>query len=152
MSMKCKLIKIKFDIHINNNELLKTIWKHKEKINKLVVTGSVQQHEAQICQCTFWICPYVRRPTQENLWSTSSDLWQALKLLKGLTLCKFVNDFIIGLKAPPPHKMLTMCWNQASYVRQKEIINWKPFLLVGPSMLFWLTKWAMVASSEPASI
>jgi hypothetical protein len=31
MPMKCKLIKIKFDIDINNNEFLKTIWKHKEK-------------------------------------------------------------------------------------------------------------------------
>jgi len=32
MSMKCKIIKIKIDIDINNNELLKTIWKQKEKI------------------------------------------------------------------------------------------------------------------------
>jgi hypothetical protein len=32
MSMKGILIKIKFYIDINNNELLKTIWKHKEKI------------------------------------------------------------------------------------------------------------------------
>jgi hypothetical protein len=33
MSMKCVLIKIKIDIDINNDELLKTIWKHKIKIN-----------------------------------------------------------------------------------------------------------------------
>jgi hypothetical protein len=33
MFMKCILIKIKFDINIKkNNELLKTIWKHKGKI------------------------------------------------------------------------------------------------------------------------
>ncbi len=32
MSMKCILFIIKFDTDINNNELLKTIWKHKEKI------------------------------------------------------------------------------------------------------------------------
>jgi hypothetical protein len=31
MSIKCILIWIKFDIDINNDELLKTIWKHKKK-------------------------------------------------------------------------------------------------------------------------
>jgi hypothetical protein len=31
MSMKYILIKIKFDIDINNNELYKTIWKHEKK-------------------------------------------------------------------------------------------------------------------------
>jgi hypothetical protein len=31
MSMKCILIKMKIDIDINNDELLKTIWKHEEK-------------------------------------------------------------------------------------------------------------------------
>jgi hypothetical protein len=31
MVMKCILILIKFDIDINNDELLKTIWKHKGK-------------------------------------------------------------------------------------------------------------------------
>jgi hypothetical protein len=30
MSMKCILIWIKFDIDINNDELLKIIWKHKK--------------------------------------------------------------------------------------------------------------------------
>jgi hypothetical protein len=53
--------------------------------------GSVQQREAQICQCTLWICPYLLMPTQENVWSTSTRLRQALKLLKGPTLRKFVN-------------------------------------------------------------
>jgi hypothetical protein len=32
MFMKCILIYIKFDIDINNDELLKTIWKLKKKI------------------------------------------------------------------------------------------------------------------------
>jgi len=55
------------------------------------MTGSVQQHKARICQCSLWICPYVPMPTQENVWSTSTHLQQALKLLKGLTVGKFVN-------------------------------------------------------------
>jgi hypothetical protein len=55
------------------------------------MTGSVQQGKAQICQCTLWICPYVAMPSQENVWSTSTHLRQALKLLKGLILGKFVN-------------------------------------------------------------
>jgi hypothetical protein len=53
------------------------------------MTGSVQQGKAQICQCTSWICPYVPMLTQENVRSTSTHL-QALKLLKGLTVGKFV--------------------------------------------------------------
>jgi hypothetical protein len=53
------------------------------------MTGSVQKCKSQICQCTLWICPYVPMPTQENVWSTS--LRQALKLLKALTVGKFVN-------------------------------------------------------------
>jgi hypothetical protein len=56
-----------------------------------MVTGSVQQGKAQICQCTLWICPYVPMHTQENVWSTSPHLRQALKWLKGLTVGKFVN-------------------------------------------------------------
>jgi hypothetical protein len=35
MYVKCKLIKIKLDIDVNNDELLKTIWKHKKKQNML---------------------------------------------------------------------------------------------------------------------
>jgi hypothetical protein len=46
MSMKFILIKIKFEIDINNDELLKTTWKHYKK--KLIVIGSMQQHGAQI--------------------------------------------------------------------------------------------------------
>ncbi len=38
--VKCILIKIKFDIDINNNEPFKTIWKHKEKNN---IVDSVRQ-------------------------------------------------------------------------------------------------------------
>ncbi len=51
-----------------------------------MVTAIVQQRKAQICQCTWWICPYVPMPTQENVWSTSTHLPRALKLLKGLTV------------------------------------------------------------------
>jgi hypothetical protein len=40
MSMKCILIYIKFDIDINNNEILKTIWKHKIKIKSLIITNN----------------------------------------------------------------------------------------------------------------
>jgi hypothetical protein len=39
MSIMFILIQIKFDIDINNDELLETIWKHKKK--KLIVTSSV---------------------------------------------------------------------------------------------------------------
>jgi hypothetical protein len=35
------LIQIKFDIHINNEELLETMWKHKKK--KLIFTSSAYQ-------------------------------------------------------------------------------------------------------------
>jgi len=54
MSMTFILIEIKFDIDINNNELLKTIWKHKgKKKKKKIITGSMQQHGAQIVKlCT----------------------------------------------------------------------------------------------------
>jgi hypothetical protein len=37
MSMIVILIQIKFDIDINNDELLKTVWKHMEK-KKLIIT------------------------------------------------------------------------------------------------------------------
>jgi hypothetical protein len=57
------------------------------------MTGSVQEGKPPICQCTLWICGYVPMLTQENVWSTSTHLQQALKLLKGLTVGKFVNIF-----------------------------------------------------------
>jgi hypothetical protein len=38
MCMSFILIQIKFDIDINNDELLKTIWKHKKK--NLILSGS----------------------------------------------------------------------------------------------------------------
>jgi hypothetical protein len=38
-----------------------------------------------------WIPPYLPMCTQENVWSTSTHLRQALKLLKGLTGGKFLN-------------------------------------------------------------
>jgi len=47
MSMKCILIEIKFDIDINNDELLKTIWKHNNFFN-FMVTGNAQQCSTQI--------------------------------------------------------------------------------------------------------
>jgi hypothetical protein len=36
------LIQMKFDIDINNNELLKNIWKHKKSEKKLIVISSAQ--------------------------------------------------------------------------------------------------------------
>jgi hypothetical protein len=43
MSMIFILLQIKFDIEINNDELLKTIWKHKKKIwLSLVVHNSME--------------------------------------------------------------------------------------------------------------
>jgi len=51
MSMKCILIKIKFDIDVNNNELLKTIWKHKEKIKYLIVIGSAAAQSLNLSMC-----------------------------------------------------------------------------------------------------
>jgi hypothetical protein len=48
MSMIFILVKIKFDMNINNNEPLKTIWKHKKKKKKLMVTNNVQQCKAQV--------------------------------------------------------------------------------------------------------
>jgi hypothetical protein len=39
LSMTCMLIQIKFDVDINNDELLKTIWKHKKKRKLLIITG-----------------------------------------------------------------------------------------------------------------
>jgi len=56
-----------------------------------MVTRSVQQLKAQVCQCTLWICPHVPMPTQQNVSSTSTHLWKALKLLKGLSVGKLVN-------------------------------------------------------------
>jgi len=67
----------------------------------MTVTGSVEQRKAQICQCTWWICPYVLMPTQENVWSASTHLRRALKLLKGLTLRKFVNVLCHRPKSAP---------------------------------------------------
>jgi hypothetical protein len=40
MSMKYILLQIKLDIDINNDELLKTIQKHKGKKKKLIVINS----------------------------------------------------------------------------------------------------------------
>jgi hypothetical protein len=48
MSIKCILIQIKFDIDINNDELLKTTWKQKKKNENLMVTGNAQQRSTQI--------------------------------------------------------------------------------------------------------
>jgi hypothetical protein len=42
------LIQIKFNIYINDDELLENIWEHKKKKTKLIVTGSGQQHRAQV--------------------------------------------------------------------------------------------------------
>jgi len=45
MSMKFILIQIKFDIEINNDELLENIWKHYKKNlrkKKLIIDGSAK--------------------------------------------------------------------------------------------------------------
>jgi hypothetical protein len=49
MSMIFLLIQIKFDIDVNNDELLETIWKHEKKRKySMIFTNSVQKHEAQV--------------------------------------------------------------------------------------------------------
>ncbi len=48
MSMKCILIKIKFDIDINNDELLKTISKQKKKKKKLIIVGGAQNTKVKL--------------------------------------------------------------------------------------------------------
>ncbi len=83
MSMKCILIKIKFDI-----ELLKTIWKHKEKVKYLILTGSAAAQSSNLSMYLMDLS-FVPMPTRENVWSTSTHFRQALKLLKGLTVGKF---------------------------------------------------------------
>jgi precorrin-6B methylase 2 len=52
MSMIFLLIQIKFNIGKSDDELLETIWKLKKKKQRLIVTSSAQQPEAQICNCT----------------------------------------------------------------------------------------------------
>ncbi len=39
---------IKFKIDINNDELLKTIWEHKQKEKKLIIIGNAKEYEAQV--------------------------------------------------------------------------------------------------------
>jgi hypothetical protein len=39
---------VKFEIDINNNEILKIKWEHDKEKKSLNVTGSVQQHGAQV--------------------------------------------------------------------------------------------------------
>ncbi len=48
--MICLLIETKFDININNHELIKTIWEHKIKkeLFPLIISGSVKQCGAQV--------------------------------------------------------------------------------------------------------
>jgi len=48
--MICLLIQTKFDININNDELLKTIWEHffKKDFLFLIISGSVKQCGAQV--------------------------------------------------------------------------------------------------------
>jgi hypothetical protein len=65
MSMIFILIQIKFNININNDELLKTIWEHKKKIKiswlSLVVCSTVKSKltigqtciQATMVQCFF---------------------------------------------------------------------------------------------------
>jgi hypothetical protein len=48
MSMKCILIELKFNMDINNDKWLKTIWKHREKKKWLIVIDSLLQHGVQI--------------------------------------------------------------------------------------------------------
>ncbi len=59
MPMVFILIQIKFDIATNNDELLKTIPKHKKEIKKekkkLIITSSVRQDGAQIKRKKFII-------------------------------------------------------------------------------------------------
>jgi hypothetical protein len=47
------LIQIKFNNDRNNNELLKTLGKHKKERRKVDVIGSVQQPGAQVGFCIF---------------------------------------------------------------------------------------------------
>jgi hypothetical protein len=48
MSMIFLLIQIKFDIDVNNDELLETIWEHEKKEKKLIFTCSVQEHGPKV--------------------------------------------------------------------------------------------------------
>ncbi len=49
MSMIFILIQAKFDIDINNDDLLENIWEHKKRGKKeLIIVCNVQQHEAQV--------------------------------------------------------------------------------------------------------
>lgn len=40
-------IKIKIEIDITNDELLKTMWEHKKRKNKLIITPSTKQRKTQ---------------------------------------------------------------------------------------------------------
>jgi hypothetical protein len=40
-------IKTKIEIDISNDELLETMWEHKKRINKLIITPSTKHHKAQ---------------------------------------------------------------------------------------------------------
>ncbi len=53
MPMILMLIQIKFNNDRNNNELLKTLGKHKKERRKVDVIGSVQQPGAQVGFCIF---------------------------------------------------------------------------------------------------
>jgi hypothetical protein len=63
MSMIFILIWIKFNININNRELLENIWEHKKKEKEeFMVASSVQQLEAQV------ICSYINILHYTYLW------------------------------------------------------------------------------------
>ncbi len=57
MPMIFMLIKIKFNNDRNNDELLKTLGKHKKERRKVDVIGSVQQPGAQVGFCIFVYVP-----------------------------------------------------------------------------------------------
>jgi hypothetical protein len=77
------LIKIKFDIDINNDQLLKTIWKHKTKIKQLIVTSSAQQRRPQIkldtrmeLSCQVCICELIMCNTDSIVFGISISKFQ----------------------------------------------------------------------------
>jgi hypothetical protein len=63
MSMIFILILIKSNIEINSNELFKTIWEHKRRKKKLIVTANTQQHRAQVY---IYICVSLEESTPES--------------------------------------------------------------------------------------
>ncbi len=54
MSMKFILIQIKFDIDINNDELLKSIWKRQEKKSWLSLLVHSSNSKPKFCQVGDW--------------------------------------------------------------------------------------------------